>query len=323
MKYSIIIPAYNAETTIVRCVESILNQTFSDFELIIINDGSTDQTCELLNQLKKEDSRIKIDHQKNKGASSARNRGINISTGDYIIFIDSDDWIDPNYLASFSSTPDLFDNLKIGAIAVTNLKDNIEYDLFSNKKNKILNIQSAFSEAGLLHNGFSCSKAYNRKIIIENNLRFKEDISFKEDLIFFLDYLKFCKTIEYIDTTRYHYIVHSNSLSTKKHNPISLLEITKIIIQKSKDFCIDLKSNTYRDSYLRLCTEEIINANYCNDLGKKERILNLKNLIDIISPERHHPQNYKTDKILNQFFNKKTLTVYDLLKRLECKFLRK
>lgn len=323
MKYSIIIPVFNAEISIVRCIKSILYQTYTDFELIIIDDGSNDQTPLILDKLQNKDSRIKVLHQSNSGVSSARNNGLSISKGEYILFIDSDDWIDPNYLQSFSENPDYPDNLKIGAVSVDNTQNDVKYDLFTKYPDKIQPVTEAFADAGLLHNGFPWTKAYNRKIIVENNLRFNENISFKEDLIFFLDYLKFCKTIEYIDTTRYHYIVHSNSLSTKKHNPTSLLEITKIIIQKSKDFCIDLKSNTYRDSYLRLCTEEIINANYCNDLGKKERILNLKNLIDIISPERHHPQNYKTDKILNQFFNKKTLTVYDLLKRLECKFLRK
>lgn len=322
MKFSIIVPVYNAAKTINRCADSILAQTFQDYEIIFINDGSTDKTQEMLNQLEKYDSRIKVVRQRNQGVSSARNHGIALSSGDYILFIDSDDWIDPHYLESFSRTNDCISKLKIGTIAVTNLENKLNYDIFTSINGKFLDIQKAFSEAGLLHNGFPFAKAYNRQIIIENNIKFKEDIAFKEDLIFFLDYSKFCKTIEFVDNARYYYIIHSNSLSTKTHTPATLLKTTKIIIKKSEIFNTVTQFYSYMDSYLRLCTEEIIYAVYCNNLTWKERKANLKELINLISSERHYPRNYKTDKILKLFFNEKSLYIYDMLKRIEHKFLR-
>ena len=93
-KISIIVPAYNSEDFIESSIKSIINQTINDMEIIIIDDGSTDRTSEICDELERIDDRIKVIHKKNGGASSARNLGIELSSGDYIGFVDSDDWID-------------------------------------------------------------------------------------------------------------------------------------------------------------------------------------------------------------------------------------
>ena len=92
---SIIVPVYNAENYLDNCIKSILNQTFEDFELILVNDGSTDKSSHICNYYKKIDSRIKLINKKNGGVSSARNKGLEVAIGKYIGFVDSDDYIHP------------------------------------------------------------------------------------------------------------------------------------------------------------------------------------------------------------------------------------
>lgn len=98
---SVIVPVYNAEKTLRRCVDSILAQTFEDFELILINDGSKDQSGDICDEYAAKDSRVKTIHKTNGGVSSARNAGLRIAQGEYIAFIDSDDYIDNDYLLGF------------------------------------------------------------------------------------------------------------------------------------------------------------------------------------------------------------------------------
>lgn len=95
---SIIIPAYNAEKEIVRCIDSILNQTYNCFEIIIIDDGSTDRTLEICKKYAEKDVRILVKSQENKGVSATRNLGLNLSRGKYICFVDADDYLDCRYL---------------------------------------------------------------------------------------------------------------------------------------------------------------------------------------------------------------------------------
>ena len=99
--FSVIVPVYNAEKTLQRCVDSILAQTFEDFELILINDGSKDQSGDICDEYAAKDSRVKTVHKTNGGVSSARNAGLRIAQGEYIAFIDSDDYIDNDYLLGF------------------------------------------------------------------------------------------------------------------------------------------------------------------------------------------------------------------------------
>ena len=101
-KISVIIPVYNAESTLRRCVDSVLAQTFTDFECLIINDGSKDRSGAICDEYAARDSRVKVFHKENGGVSSARNVGLDNATGEWIAFVDSDDWAGEKYLESFS-----------------------------------------------------------------------------------------------------------------------------------------------------------------------------------------------------------------------------
>ena len=100
-KISVIVPVYNAEKYLQRCIDSILNQTFPNFELLLIDDGSKDQSGEICDEYAKKDSRVKVFHKENGGVSSARNVGIDNAVGEYICFCDSDDWVEKTWLLSF------------------------------------------------------------------------------------------------------------------------------------------------------------------------------------------------------------------------------
>ena len=103
---SVIVPVYNAEKYLHRCIDSILAQTFSDFELLLIDDGSKDNSGRICDEYAAKDSRIRVFHKKNGGVSSARNMGLDNAKGDWITFVDSDDWVKQDYLYSMISQPD-------------------------------------------------------------------------------------------------------------------------------------------------------------------------------------------------------------------------
>ena len=119
---SIIIPIYNVEKYLVRCIESILNQSYKSFELILINDGSTDKSGEICDLYKSKDKRIKVIHKVNNGASEARNTGIENSNGGYICFVDGDDWIENNMLREMKEYFEIYNpDLIINGLSIDNI----------------------------------------------------------------------------------------------------------------------------------------------------------------------------------------------------------
>ena len=103
-KVSVIVPVYNVEKYIKKCVESLINQEYRNFEIILINDGSVDNSGMIIDEMSLRDDRIKVIHQKNQGVSAARNVGISFSKGEYITFVDGDDWVDKDYISYFAAS---------------------------------------------------------------------------------------------------------------------------------------------------------------------------------------------------------------------------
>ena len=101
IKVSVIIPVYNVETYISKCISSVIEQSYKNIEIILIDDGSKDSSGKILDEYEKGDDRITVIHQKNKGVSAARNRGLELASGDYVVFVDGDDWVDSNYVSYF------------------------------------------------------------------------------------------------------------------------------------------------------------------------------------------------------------------------------
>lgn len=228
---SIIIPVYNASGTISTIVSSILNQTFQDFELILVDDGSTDSTLNVLRGLKKRDQRIVLRSKKNGGPSSARNDGLSKAHGKYVLFFDADDDIDQRMLELMVRTIGIEkSDLVVSGWQIdltVNKKPVKAYKTISPKKTQITGDQSelkkhvlrSIGNEGLLYNLWN--KMFKMDIINEHDLRFREDIRFGEDLIFSFHYLNHVARISITPEPLYHYQVGSMTsvFSTSALNP--------------------------------------------------------------------------------------------------------
>lgn len=207
-KLSIIIPIYNAEQFIRRCIDSILEQTYTDFELLLIDDGSTDDSSRICDVYSENDSRIKVFHKKNGGVSSARNVGLDNANGEWIVFIDSDDAINNQYLSvTKKATVDL---ILTGCdyYGATYIKDKIKITdstLSHFYENYLQTLQMRVPWA----------KFYKRSLI--ENLRFNESYKVGEDTLFVLSYLRRVKSMSVTNNTSYIYTLNTDFFSQNTH----------------------------------------------------------------------------------------------------------
>lgn len=201
-KVSIIVPIYNSEAHLSRCIDSILAQTYSNFELILVNDGSIDNSGNICDEYAQNNSRIIVKHKENGGVSSARNYGLEIANGEYITFVDSDDTISTNYLSSFSFGADF----EIAGLETIGNKEEISIPntaqlLSTNKEITdwfIYNYNSLYVTT-------ICSKLFRRDIIQANSLQFDTLLKRGEDTIFVYNYLSYCKKIKLTPSVIYQY----------------------------------------------------------------------------------------------------------------------
>lgn len=208
---SIIIPVYNVEKYLAKCIDSILSQTFTDWELILIDDGSIDQSGKICDEYVCKDNRVRVVHKKNEGVSKARNTGITLTKGEYICFIDSDDWIEPTYLQNFKVQEQQCDFYFSGALYDTYDKV-YSYKKYAEKycKNRD-EIRDEFFKQDLLFNGYPWGKLYKTQIIKDNKLQFNENLTINEDHIFVFQYFSHINTLYITNTAGYHYTVFDNS----------------------------------------------------------------------------------------------------------------
>lgn len=218
---SVILPVYNAEQTLVKCIKSILNQDFSDFELIIINDGSNDNSLSICENYTTKDNRIKLLNQANLGVSTARNHGLDNATGKYICFIDADDWVEEGYLSAFfkeNQNPDkeiVIQSCFEDTQTQFTIKCILPGEVYSS-----VSFSSIFTQLHILGYGYPFAKLYQTNIIKEYNLQFDPNIHFIEDLLFFLNYLQYTQSLRSVSEAQYHYTIHSLSTSLSySHNP--------------------------------------------------------------------------------------------------------
>lgn len=213
---SIIIPFYNAQRTLKRCLESIAVQSFRDFEVILVNDGSTDESLKVCDFYLQKFNFL-LFTQCNKGVSAARNLGIKKSTGKYLCFIDSDDYIEPDYLKN------LYEQICVeqAELVITGYKKVLaggqkmhEY-IFQNESLSKGNLYKLFSELSIGIYGFPWAKLFLRDIVVDNDIHFEENISFSEDLLFLLDYLLYIKSVRISSNAGYLYCIANGSLSTR------------------------------------------------------------------------------------------------------------
>ena len=202
-KLSIIIPIYNAENSLARCLDSILNQGFRDYELLLVNDGSTDSSLRICNQYAGADNRILVIDKVNGGVSSARNAGLEAACGDWITFIDSDDWIGDDYCSILNIEPQV--DIIIGSMFFNNDQ---AYGTLRNADTIIddsalrIIVQEEYNHS-LLNS--PCAKFYRNNIISNNKIRFDEGLLFGEDAVFVKTYLLYINTMQIYNQAVYYY----------------------------------------------------------------------------------------------------------------------
>lgn len=277
VKISVIVPVYNVISCISRCIDSILEQTLTDWELLLIDDGSSDGSALICDDYSSKDKRIKVFHKENGGVSSARNLGIEQASGDWIVFVDSDDWCEPNYLSDF------FVENQIGSdsIVLQGIKkesNGVVAKKMVFKDKSYSNIVEGVLENSLLIYGAPYSKLFSKSLIIGNGIRFPQDYSFGEDAVFFFKALSLANKIITTSACNYHYVdAIENSLSKKRHRfehlsafLIDSLIFVRIIDEKYKSGGNLVKAYmpNYRSVMVRAITD-LYNLNYTNNQKKQ------------------------------------------------------
>ena len=281
--FSIIIPVYNAESTISRCVDSILSQSFSDFELLLIDDGSTDKSAEICDRYESSDSRVRTVHKKNSGPSRARNTGIELSTGEYLLFVDSDDYVEKEYIERFN------DNKSDLTVCGTKNVNELGVVLSVVKHSEENHFDKEPDYSALFRRGVVFSpwgKLFIRDIIVNNKITFPTDISWGEDGIFVCNYIKYIHSFKYIDYLGYNYVRYQaqNTLSSKIRDDL----IDDIIAHRTE--CIDILkrlpekefliiSNYINEDIRKNCSYVIIRIVESNTLSDNEKVRLLSKMI--------------------------------------------
>lgn len=256
-KVSVIVPVYNVEKYLPRCLNSLINQTLRDIEIILVDDESPDKSPEICDSYAQNDSRIKVIHKKNEGLGFARNSGLKIAKGEYISFIDSDDYLDndtyenlynlatQNKLDAIFFTFEIFtnDNKSIGHCNSTK----VNYIEGNDKcKHFLLEMIGTMPEEkeDRKYQVSACTSFYNHDIIKLNNILFHSERELiSEDLIFNIDFLYFAKKIAYQSKSYYHYFVNTDSLShTIRYDRIEKnIKIFRYITSKLYELGFDKK----------------------------------------------------------------------------------
>ncbi len=272
MKISVIIPVYNSSTYLRKCLDSVVNQTLKDIEIIVINDGSTDDSKNIIEEYTVKYKNIIFIDQENKGIGKTRNIGIKKATGEYITFVDSDDYIKENMLEEYYKYAKKHNfDLVIGSYIK---KINNKEIIFENNKFKTGNVKTTPQILYLIEYG-PWAKLYKREMLINNNIYFDEKRKY-EDMPFVSKALLKSKLIGQITEPYYYYIIHNNSETTTMDKRVfDILDILKEIkdyykreyyLRDELDYVIIDKVTTYmlqqrvqKDNKLRI---EFINAGY-------------------------------------------------------------
>mgnify|MGYP001463788212 FL=1 len=208
---SIIVPIYNTpKDYIQKCISSLLKQTYSSYEILLVDDGSNEDVADYCDELSHKDLRIRVYHQKNRGVSSARNLGLEVAGGGYIAFVDADDWVEPDYIEKLLSAIEMNAEMAICNICYDYGEDSNSDLTGSNLKKVEYNKSEVYKE--LLYSkeigGFLCNKLFKKKFITK---RLDESLHYSEDYVFVAEYCRQITKAIYLDSKLYHYRQDGNS----------------------------------------------------------------------------------------------------------------
>lgn len=321
-KVSVIVPVYNTEKYLPRCINSILDQTFTDFELILVDDGSTDNSGKICDEYSKKDSRIVVIHKENGGASSARNTGIDIAKGEWISFVDSDDWVNVEYLNGLiidASKDDNVDFVIQGLFKVVgNFRERLslkEYQIYARSE-----LEKLWSDVNIFRHCGSYCKIFRLNLLNKYNIRYNTQIICAEDYEFILNYFLVCSKIVVSNNANYFYDNRINSLSTKIYcferelNGLELLNKAYLKIIK-----LDPLAKSILIQYNKLITyytHRVLLSIYSNNVSKvKNRLLKLEKIDNyyIFLYQKHHKPKTTFLKFVKYLFTNKYNRLLDIV----------
>ena len=276
---SIIVPVYNSEKYLGACIDSILSQSFRDFELILVDDGSRDSSPRICDDYAQKDGRVKVIHKANGGVSAARNDGLDIAKGEYVTFIDSDDWVEREYLETLSNYRDydivFFSHRMIYEDGYTS---EFKFEEKEGDKQNIWGIVASLRKnaAGSNFYGYTWNKMFCRDIIEKYKIRFTEGLRISEDEVYTLDYCTHAKSIKVLPLCLYNYRVLGTGLTATKNSADEYKKLADSylsILNRENNNCID-------KVYIPVIAETIYTAamNHDSPLYAFSRIKQMKNV---------------------------------------------
>lgn len=218
-KITVIIPVYNGENTIERCIDSVLGQTYPELEVVIVNDGSEDRTSEICQRYEKQDQRVRLLTKENAGVSAARNTGLDHASGKYVLFVDADDYIEQDMVRILYENITYEKHTGLVICGCLEEKGDEVSELKTDAKEYMnrVELMRALVQPDSVR-GFLFNKMFDLEIIRKNGIRMKTDIHVCEDLLFCFEYVTHIEHAVYIKDTLYHYVFYANSASHKKYN---------------------------------------------------------------------------------------------------------
>ncbi|GAB6168246.1 glycosyltransferase family 2 protein [Clostridium carnis] len=287
---SIIVPIYNSEKYLEKCVQSLINQNFDNYEVLLINDGSKDSSYKICKEYDNKYNYIKVFNKENGGTSSAKNMGIEKARGEWIVFVDSDDYIDSNYISTLINN--INDNIDLVAcgFVIEYLKDNyfVNISLPENKEyiksNEIKDGIYELDYNALLN--VNVSKIYRRRILKEKNILFNEKLNTGEDLVFNCEYIKNIRGLLLLKDIIYHYVRRDevSLVNTYRENLIEMVNKCNIARYNLYEFYSMnygkyemLYARSYID-YIATCVPNLYRSNCC--MSKKQKEISIKRILD-------------------------------------------
>lgn len=301
MKYSVIIPIYNAEKTLARCLDSILRQPFSDYELLLINDGSGDGSDAICREYASTYSCVRYFAKENGGVSSARNLGLEQAKGEYILFVDSDDYVSEDYFALLSHTleSNAVDLLMFGYRNFGGASTEWDTGVFCEETESGVAKRISFAVCQYLFSSL-LSKAFKRQIIERDNMRFGNDLAIGEDQAFIFTYAMHIRSIGSIEDHLYNVDVSDGNSLSRKARPYlteQLMEVNRRMYaayqavphapEAAKHYEAALSWMTYRSVYSSC--KELLKF----DLSAKQRRQEIRKICKLYRAEHVRPVGWK------------------------------
>lgn len=316
---SVIVPVYKVEMFLSQCIKSILGQSFTDFELLLIDDGSPDLSGEICMEWAKKDSRIRVFHQKNSGVSAARNKGLSEAQGKYVVFVDSDDWVFPNYLEHLYALAGK--GLVMQGYIRCNEDGVLEKEINAPKNGKydLYDSETFFKGEDVDYLTSPWSKIFDLQLIKENRLCFDEQIHYGEDTLFVYSYILCCEFIVTAESADYVYRKLSSSLSTK----INSFHSEYIFFKKQYAFICELAHRldiSPRDMHKLLkfslfYFQRALRTDYLSyhPISRTARIAHIKQLVreNRQYVDIYYQPDYKLDKIGRFLLRMHQFAIYD------------